>query len=320
MERKIATAVALVCLASIIFTTGCQEKGRSFLFGGGPVGGTFHPFAKGLVEIIGEGMPETRIAVQRSGGSLANLKDVDRGELDMALVYAGDAYMGWEGRLSPDLPQVRNVRAVARLYGASAELVVLNDSPFRSPGDLRGKRVAIGGPGSGAALSAERFFRSLGIWEQVVPVHLGYSMAMADLSKGSVQAVWQLVGVPSASIMTMVRQTPLRLLDLEEALKRSGHLESYPFYTTAVIPRGTYPGQQRDILTFQESALWVARPEVDRDLIYHSLTRLFSEEGMEKMRRVHMVGGDLNREKGLMGVEIPLHPAAEGFWREQGLH
>lgn len=317
MNKK-ALMVALLAL-SLGFWVGCQKRVDRLRFGGGPTGGTFQLFAEGMAEVIEQGLPDVHIAVERSGRSLANLRAVDRGAVDVALVYAGDAYLGRKGELGREEPPIENVRALTRLYGASAQLVVLKDSPIRSPFDLKGKRVDIGNSGSGAALSAERFFRALGIWGSIIPVHVGYTMAMDDLSKGAVSAVWELVGIPSASLRDMSRQTPVRLLDLLEAARAKGLFTVYPFYAEATIPRGTYEGQGRDVRTFQDAALLVASPEVSEEWVYRALGRLFSDEGLARMRKVHPSARDLDPAKGLLGVEIPLHPAAERFWRERGV-
>jgi TRAP transporter TAXI family solute receptor len=310
--------VILGLLLGVSALAGCRQETRHIRFGGGPTGGTFYRFAQGMAEIIAEGESGVSITVSHSGGSQANLTGVEKGEYDMALVYAGDAYLGAEGRL-PGQKSTGQVRALARLYGASAQLIVAASSPVRSPFDLKGKRVAIGSPGSGAALSAERFFRAIGLWESIIPVHFGYTMAMQDLSRGAVQAVWEMVGVPSASLRRESRRMHVRLLDLEEAARNGGLFEQYPFYRPAVIAAGTYPRQHRDVRTFQDAALWVARPDVDENLVYRGLTRLFGKRGRAKMRRVHPAGADLDPAKGLDGVKIPLHPEAERFWMERGL-
>lgn len=139
-------AYASIALFLLLLLGGCQKREQEIRFGGGPSGGTFHRFAVGMAAVLERGLPDTRVTVQRSGGSLANLTDVDQGKLDMALVYAGDAYLGRAGRIERELPPTERVLALARLYGASAHLVVRRDSPYRSPYDLKGKRVAVGSP------------------------------------------------------------------------------------------------------------------------------------------------------------------------------
>lgn len=320
-RNRLRRALLILCLSSLApaLISGCRREGEQIVFAGGPGGGTFHVFAMAMAEVMEQGFENVHVSVQRSGGSLANLAAVDRGEARMALVYAGDAYLGRKGLLDKGGRPTDNVYALARLYGARAQLVVLKNSPVRTPYDLKGKRVDIGSHGSGAALSAERYFRALGIWHQIIPVYVGYSMAMDDLGKGAVSAVWEMVGIPSPSLRAMSSGTPVRLLDLEDAAREKGLFEAYPFYTPAIIPEGTYQGQGMDVRTFQDSTLWVASPGLGEELVYQSLKRLFSAEGLAHMRKAHPSGRDLDAARGLEGVEIPLHPGAERFWRERGM-
>lgn len=142
---------------------------------------------------------------------------------------------------------------------------------------------------------------------------------MNDLIRGAVTAVWELVGVPSPSVRDMSDRMPLRLLNLQETARNSGLFEAYPFYTESVIPAGTYDGQEREVETFQDAALWVAAAGMDEERAYQAMQHLLSDRGLARMRKVHPVARDLRAERGLLGVEVPLHPAAERFWRERGM-
>lgn len=314
--QKTTTAGLLLLVLLLSLLGGCEKGGSRMALGGGPRGGTFQTVATGLAELINREMPEVRVRVERTGGSVANLTSVDRGKMPMALVFAGDAYLASEGLLHRGQPAAENVRALARLYGAAAQLVVPKDSPIQTPHDLKRRRIAIGSPGSGAALSARRFFRSLGIWEEIIPIYVGYALGMEELSRRSVEAVWFEGGFPSVYLQEVSRKTPIRLIALFDAAVVSGFFQAFPFYAVARVPAGTYHGQEEDVLTFQDAAVWVANAQVDEDFVYRALKLLFSEQGLAKMRSVHPVGSDLDMEKGLMGVKFPLHSGAERFWRE----
>ncbi len=312
---------ALLAAAILVLVTAgaCRPRTQILTLGGGPGGGTFQRYAEGKAGVVEGAVSGTRVVVKRSGGSFANLADVDRGEIDLGLVYAGDAFIGRMGQLQRHSEPTRNVQALASLYGATGQLVVLAGSPVRSVSDLRRKRVAVGNPGSGAALSAERFFRAVGLWGEIIPVYLGYSMAQGDLTKGAVEAVWELVGVPSESLAETARRAPVRLLDLQTPALAAGFFDIYPFYSPTIIPRGTYRGLTEDVASFQDATLWVAYRGVDEEWVYQALMRLYSPEGLAAMREVHPAARDLKLEKGLSGVRIPLHPGAERFWRDKGI-
>ncbi len=310
-----AKTAGLVLLALVVVALfSCRQQGREIIFGGGPSGGTFQRFAEGIADVMEQGMPEIRVKVEHSGGSLANLRDVLAGKREMALVYAGDIFRGETGG---ELPAGHNLRLVARVYGAAAHLVVLQSSRIYSPFDLRRKRVAIGGAGSGAAQAAESYFRALGIWDELIPIHLGYSLAMGDLSRGTVEAVWELVGAPSVSVQQIGRTIPVRLLDLSDAGRKSGFFAQHPYYTESLLAPLTYPGQDYDVRTFQDAALWVAAEEMDEQLVYRALELLFREQGLARMRQTHPVAGSLSLRTGLPDLDLPLHPGAKAFWQER---
>ena len=288
-------------------------------FGGGPEGGTFIVYVEGLAELLRQELPELQLKVTSSGGSAANLNDIEAGKVALALAYAGDAYLGSQGLLKHHPARLTNVQALGRVYSSTAQLVVLEGSIIKSPEDLVNRRVAIGSSGSGAAHSAERYFRILGIWDEIIPLYIGYDLAMKELTSRGADAVWQLVGAPSASIVNTNRKHPLRLIDLSELAAQSDFLLEYPFYTWASIPAGTYRGQTDPIVSFQDNTLLVTHPDTDSQLIAATLQLLFSSKGMLQMRKVHPIAKDLDVQRGLQGIQIPLHPEAEKFWREKGI-
>jgi TRAP transporter TAXI family solute receptor len=296
---------------------GCQRKGTEITLGSGPPGGTFEKIAAGMAQVLNEDISEVRVVVKPSGGSLANLLEVERGQLSMGLVFSGDAYLGWKGRLKKNMEPTKEVRALARLYGATAQLAVPGQSSIQTLGDLQGRRVAIGSSGTGSALTASRFFRSVGLWDQIIPIHEGYATGMEDMKMGNIDAVWLEVGFPSEYLLATSREIPLRFLDLAPAAKAWDFFSLYPFYTSTVIAAGTYRGQEKDILTFQDAALWVANAEVNEDLVYGALRALFSAKGLRQMRTAHPAAWDLSLKRGLQGVKIPLHSGARRFWQEK---
>lgn len=317
MKRRTTRWGLLLLLLLAILPAGCRKQQSRLVLGGGPTGGTFQNFAISLERVINQGMSGVHVTAEHTGGSIDNLLQVDRGKIQMALVYAGDAYLARRGELRGE-PAAVNVRALARLYSAAAQVVVPQGSSVQTPYDLRHKRIAIGNPGSGSAFAAQRFFSSLGIWEEIIPIYVGFDMGLDDLRRKNVDAVWLLVGFPNGSLRKFSSEEPIRFLDLFDTAAASGFFKTYPYYAVVRIPAGTYSGQERDVLTFQDAVLWVANPRVNEDFVCQALKLLFSEKGLAKMRSVDPVASDLIEEKGLTGITIPLHFGAERFWRERG--
>jgi TRAP transporter TAXI family solute receptor len=316
LRTLVALSIVLLVGLTWLIADHSKEKVR---LGGGPEGGTFIVYANELAKLLQQELPELQFKVTSSGGSVANLDNIEAGKVALALAYAGDAYLGRKGLLKNHQIRQKNIQALGRVYGSTAQLVVLKESIIKTPEDLVNRRVAIGSSGSGAAHSAERYFRILGIWDEITPLYMGYDLAMEELISRRAQAVWQLVGAPSASIVNTNRNHPLRLIDLSELAEQSDFLLEYPFYSRVNIPAETYHGQTQPIDSFQDNTLLVAHPGTDSQLITTTLQLLFSPEGKQQMLKAHPVAKDLELQKGLQGIQIPLHPAAEKFWREQGI-
>ncbi|WP_045214962.1 TAXI family TRAP transporter solute-binding subunit [Desulfonatronovibrio magnus] len=293
---------------------------RAFLaFGGGPTGGTFNYFANGMAIYLGRHVPNLEMSSEGSGGSGENLRRINAGQIDYGIVYSGDAYLGRLGLLPNDERKYENVMSVAYLYGAPAQLVVRARDEISSAKDLVGKRVAVGNAGSGAALSAERFFRHIGIWDDIRPQFLGYSPAASAFRDGNIDAFWVLVGYPNASVIEAATQTRIDLVNLHIDAEESGFYDEYPFYERVVIPGETYRGQENDVYSFQDSTFWCAGAGVDEDIVYESVKTIFSEAGLQHMRTAHGAAREMSIENGIMGASVPLHPGAYRFWSEQGI-
>ncbi len=319
MLKTLRVGWGWIALAACIVISGPALAEDHLAFYGGPQGGTFQYFSNGMSIRLSAALPEVQISNTASAGSLENLRRIDSGEADFAIVYSGDAYLGRQGKLTRDPRQYRKVHALAFLYGAPAHLVVRADSGIAKVEDLLGKRVAVGGAGSGAASAAQRYFTALGLWDGIEVEFLGYSKAASAMGDRLVDAFWVLAGFPNASVIQAAASNPVRLLDLAGAAERSGFLASYPFYQPVEIPAGTYRGVEGEVFSFQDAALWVARQDLPPRQVAAALAEIFSKPGLAYMVKVKSTARSMSVASGLHGIVTPLHVGAESFWRAQGL-
>ena len=227
-------------------------------------------------------------------------------------------WLGARGLLPNDPRKYDKVRPVSFMYGAPAQLVVLKGSGITEAKQLEGRKVAVGNAGSGAALSAQRFFETIGIWDKMEPQFLGYSAAASALGDKKIDAFWVLVGYPNSSIIEASTTNDITLLDVAGAAKAAGFFEKYPFYSLATIPAGTYKGQDGEVKTFSDAALWATRVGVGADDVCAALTTVFSAEGLEHMVKAHKAAKEMTVENGIAGIPVPLHKGAEKCWTEKG--
>jgi TRAP transporter TAXI family solute receptor len=289
----------------------------SIKIGGGPTGGTFNTFSNGMAVYVPKVNPNIQASSVGSGGSVENVKRVSNGESDFGLCYAVDSALGYSGKLPQDDSQYNNLRSMGYLYGAPAQLIVRADSDINSAYDLKGKRVAVGNAGSGAAASAERFFRHIGVWDNFKPTFMGYSAAASAFQDGKIDAFWVLVGYPNRSVIEASVQVKIRLVNVGEDAEKSGFYDAFA-YSPTVIPAGTYGKGMPECKTFQDSTILSTNKDQPEELVYTIMKTLWSEEGMEAMVTAKKTFKEMNMENAFRGASVPLHPGAAKFWKEQG--
>lgn len=334
---QLRTLMLTVVLSLVVALAACQpastpsesaESGDSgsssgetmrMAFGGGPVGGAFQTFANTMSLIMAENNENLEIAAEGTGGSGANLRGVNSDDVQFGISYGGDIYLGALGQLPDDETEYTNVRPIAAIYGGIAHLIVRADSGIESVADLPGKRIAPGNAGSGAALSAERYFTQLGIYDDLNIEFLGYSQAAAAMGDGQLDGFWVLAAFPVSAVTEAATLAEIRLLDTATAGEEANLFVDLPFYSPRTLQGGVYEGVDEDVQSFQDTATWTANKDVPDDVVYAALEAVFSEDGLQRMRDAHPAAGEMSIESGLTGISVPLHPGAYQFWKDQGL-
>jgi TRAP transporter TAXI family solute receptor len=317
-RRWLSTLAILACTVLVLLPDPGLALER-LAFSGGPEGGTFQYFSNGMAIRLSKTIDGLEVSNMASAGSLENVRRVNSGDADFGICYSGDTYLGRHGRLTKDTNEYKNVHALAYLYGAPAHLIVQANSGIETVQDLVGKRVAVGGAGSGAAGAAQRYFTALGLWDEMKVEFLGYSKAASALGDGLIDAFWVFAGFPNSSVIQAAASNDIRILDVVGAAQDAGFFEEYPFYTKVTIPAGTYRGIDYDVESFQDSALWVAGAHVPAERVEQALAEIFSPEGLAFMVKVKSTAKAMSVEGALSGIVTPLHEGAEAFWREKGL-
>jgi TRAP transporter TAXI family solute receptor len=307
--------------ATLVFS-GFQAEAASkarLAFSGGPDGGTFQYFSNAISSRLSRTLPDMEVSNMASAGSVENLRRVNSGEADFGIVYSGDLFLGLNGKLTNDTRKYDSIHSLSYLYGAPAHLLVLAGSGIESVKDLKGKRVAVGPAGSGAAASAQRYFTSVDLWDNFTPEFIGYSQGASALGDRLIDAMWVFAGFPNSSVIQAAASNEIKIISTVEIGKEYGFFDANPYYTEVTIPAGTYQGVDYDVLTFQDSAIWVAGKHVSDDHAEKALSDIFSDEGLAFMVSVTKTAKAMAVADGLRGIVTPVHSGAEKFWTGKGL-
>lgn len=314
--RLLAAGAAALALGVGLGSAHAQTQ--RLAFSGGPDGGTFQFFSNGIAILGSRNLPGIEISNMASAGSVENLRRVNSKDADFGIVYSGDLYLGINGKLTNDTNRYRNTHVVSYLYGAPAHLIVLEGSGITDVAQLAGKKVAVGPAGSGAAASAQRFFESLGMWDKIEPQFIGYSQGASAIGDKQIDALWVFAGFPNASVIQAASSNKIRLLQVYDAAQKGTLPKDHPYYSRVVIPKGTYPGVDYDVVTVQDSALWVAGRHVPEDLMNKLVATVYSDDGLKFMHTVAKAAQAMTIDSALLGVVTPVHKGAQTFWISKG--
>ena len=185
--------------------------------------------------------------------------------------------------------------------------------------DLKGKRVGVGSPGSGAFANCELFFRHLGVWDTIIPVYIGYNEVALAFANKQIDAFWLFTASPSSAITLAAKTGKIDLLNLDSEARASGFYKKYPYFTPRTLPAGTYRGVRHNTRSFQDSTLWVAGPEVTDEVVYSLLATIYDKKGLCYLGQQNPALKTMAPRSGAKGLVIPMHPGATRFWKEKGL-
>jgi TRAP transporter TAXI family solute receptor len=308
----------VVALAVVMAPAGAMAK-DTYVFGGGPAGGTFQVVANAVQVYQPVKDLPFEVQAQSSAGSVENLRKVDSGKSHFGVVYSGHTYLGREGRMKNDTTKYENVLAVSFLYGAPAQLVVRKGSGIKSVADLEGMKVGVGNAGSGAFANCELFFTHMGVWDKIERNAMGYNDAAQAFGNEQLDAFWLFTAFPSGAVVMAAQTNDIELVDLNRDAEESGFYDKFPYFAKLSVPAGTYKGVNKDVGSFQDSALWVANADVPADVVYQLLAAIYTDEGLAHMVQQKKTFKAMSVADGVTGIVTPLHPGAIKFWTEKGV-
>ena len=272
--------------------------------------GTFGPFSEALVRGYARLLPELRIALVDTPGSVRNLEAFENGTVDLGLAQAGVAYMAYHGRGPTSDRPMRNIRGVAVLNSSTVHLLVGPRSRARSINDLKGLRVGIGPAGTGNAVTSELL---LSPYAAQAPRTLGVAAGQtADtLLADKLDAAFTITGIPHDEVGRATRDGA-RLVHVNGPAMDQLR-SAYPFFRSAVIPADTYLNQPEAIQTLSIDIVLLTRKGLDDGLVRRLTAGLFQMLPQLSSKLDFLRGMDPERAP---ATPIPLHRGATLYYRE----
>ena len=281
--------------------------------GTGPQPGTYHAFGVALSRYANS--QGVAMYSSESVGSVENASRLQAGRLDFALVQSDVAQLMYQGVMGQGLFPSVHLRAVASLWPEAVHLLALEGSGIKSLADLKRRRVAVGKRGSGSRINSVLIALTAVIAEEDLPIprEIDLSKAIAQMERGDIDAIFLTEAVPSPAIQALAaRRDDLRFIPLPASVLQRLSDQHFAYYPITVAAR-SYPGQSEPFTTLGVTAALMTREQVADERVEAMLNLLLG--GGDELARDYYRAAFISRETMRLGLEVPLHPAAERFYQ-----
>ena len=316
-RHKMFGAMVLVLALGSAGTIAAQEK-MNIAWGGSNPGGVMYYMVGTAGTIISEKLPQYNITQVTTGGSTENAKRIIKGELDMGIVYGAHIFMSQK----PEGPFKNGAkgtmfRGIAKAYKGPTYFVTLPGSGITKLSDLKGKKVALGPPGSGTVFNCSNIARALGFLDDVKPSMMTFADAGRALGNGQIDALCQ-SSAPAAAVKELAETKGAIVIPYTEA-EMKAVIAQYPFYNKGTMPAATYKGVPARELPFL-TVYWVAHERLSAKAVEDILNLVYQPDIRKRLAAGHKAWKQMEPDtKNFAALGVPMHPGAEAYYKSKGL-
>ena len=310
---------ALAASLAIGAAGGAAQPAKQLSIATGGTGGVYYPLGGGFASILAREMPGVTATTEVTGGSVDNLKLVGSGGADLAFAQVDAAWDAINGR--DKFPKKLPICALAVLYPNHMHVVTVDGTGISTIEDLKGKRLSTGAPGSATEVFAFRVIEAAGLDrdKDMTRERLGVVESVNAIKDRKIDAFFWVGGLPTAAV-TDLAATPnvrIKLLDFAHLVDKM-NTKYGPLYTAASIPKGTYPGLERDAHNITVWNVLVVNRTFDEKLAY-DLTKIMLEK-RDDLAKVHKEALNIKVEnQSSKKAAIPWHPGALKYFKDKGI-
>jgi uncharacterized protein len=298
----------------------------SFQIATGSTEGVYFPVGQAMAGLIshplGVGRCDTAtvcgpagviLSARTSEGTTDNLRSVNQGLVESGFADGDVIAAAVAGRGVFRRP-ARRLRVIAGLFAEDIHLVASAPSQVQSVLDLRGKRVLMGAPNSGALMRARAILAAYRVRALEITSAENAAQMLKD---GKIDAYFAVTGVPLDSIRDLLARHVAHLVPIDGE-GRDRLVKMVPQLFTASIAADAYPGSA-EVQTVATRAYWVTRDTQADPLIYGLARALFHPANRDALAASHPSAREIGLDSAAVHPPAPLHPGAARFYREKGM-
>ncbi len=289
---------------------------------GGAGGGWYQAFSQ-IAQLVKENEPSINIKVV-PGSGLANPPRVNSGEVQLGFAFPPFINAASNGK-KPYKKAHPDIRTIAVGFGKNPlQFVVTEDSGITGIEEIVKNKTPL-------KLAADRMgttdewctktvlgfykvtYKDIKKWGGKV-MHLGYGDIETSLKDRNADSTFVIISPPASIITSVAISRPIRLLEMPQPLM--DYLVNEWSFSPAVIEKGTYKGQDKDVRTALLSTAILVNKDVPEDVVY-KITKVILEN-VDRIRKISPTFKDFDPAKAVIGTGADLHPGAKKFGQEKG--
>jgi uncharacterized protein len=279
-------------------------------------GGTWYPLGGGVANMINKYVKGYQAAAHPSGASIENIRAIVKKQDALTLSMPDTAFQAYNGLEAFAGKPVKELRGLLSTYPIDIQFYTLAKSPIKTIKDLKGKKVAVGAPGSGTEAMARYVLKVYGLtYNDIDEQFLSATETSESLKDGNIDAGIVTLGTPAPTLMDLATQRDIRFLDIEPEVAEKINKE-FPAYYPTTIPANTYNKQDKPHHTLAWMGLFVVHKDMTDQLAIDILRAVFDHK--DELDRIHVQFKGINLQNAVKGMPIPWHPGAEKFYKEKG--
>lgn len=315
MKRfKSGVGIALACV--LVLSTAAWAAPRFISIATGGTGGAYFPIGAGLADIINKKLAGFNASAEVTAASKVNCINVNEGKSDLALVLGDTLAYGYKGdKLGGFAKPLSDLRVIANIYPNTIQIVARKESGVRTLSDLKGKKVAVGAPGSGTEINARQIFAAAGMTYKDFgrTDYLSFSESADQMKNRAIDVTLISSGMPNPGIMDIATSQEIVIVPIEGEVLNRLHKE-HPFFVASVVPKGTYKGQDTEVKSVTIPNFLIAGAKMDEKTAYDITKAMF--ENLPRLVQAHAAAKGIKLGDATKGLPAPLHPGAEKYYRE----
>lgn len=308
-------AAAAIGLSAVAAPLGAHAAEFINVLTGG-TSGVYYPMGVALSKIYTEALPDAKVQVQATKASVENLNLLQQGKGEVGFSLGDSVKMAAEGNADAGFPApLDKLRGIAAIYPNYIQIVASADSGIKTLADLKGKSVSVGAPKSGTELNARAILEAAGMsYDDLGKVeYLPFAESVELMKNRQIDATLQSAGLGVASLKDLSTSIPITVVSVPtEVTEKLGAP-----YIAGEIPAGTYDGQTETVPTVAVINYLISSDAVSDDVAYAMTKSMF--ENLDEMKAAHAAANDIDVQKALLGMPVPVHPGAQKYYDEIGV-